>query len=195
MDEPEILRRHPIARNGPMIGAAGSVIFMALWFFAALATGDWVLGRDTLSELGGKDNVAAPLFNVGCVFAGVCLFLFGFSIWMRIPELRLASGFVRIAGGGLVLVGIFNINTGLAHGLATLAFFSMIAVGVGLCAYVQIRESMMLPSAAVGLIGMIVSFLSIGLATVPMAEAIAVTSVAAWGIAMSVEMHLGRDGA
>jgi len=193
MDEPSIFKTNRLARFGPYLGITGSVVFLVLWFAAVQVTGDWVLGEHTLSELGGKDNLAAPLFNFACVFAGVCMFLFAFSVWMRIPELRQPSGFMRIAGLGLVLVGVFNIDTGLAHDLATLLFFSMIAIGVGSAAYIQVKNWMLLPTAFVGLGGMCVSFLSLGLATIPMTEAIAVTCIAMWGITLSTEMLMGRD--
>jgi len=196
MTEPEVLRKHPLARYGPYIGIAGSAVFLLLWLASATIAGsDWEVGRNTLSELGGMDTLAAPLFNFACVFAGICMFLFGFGVWMRVPEVRRATSFVRIAGLGLVLVGIFNINTGLAHDLSTILFFMMITFGVGLTSYFLIKNWMMLPTAIVGLAGICVSFLSFGLTTFEMVEAIAVVCINVWGFTMAVEMILGRDSA
>jgi hypothetical membrane protein len=192
MDEPPALRRHPLAKHGPALAIAGGAIFLALWLAAILATGDWVLGRDTLSELGGKDNLAAPLFNVGCIIAGACMFLFGFSIWLRVPEGRLASGFLRLAAAGLVLVGIFNIRTGLAHGLATLLFFMMLAVGLAVLLYVLARAGIMRATCAVIVAGFVATAVSALASTLEMTEAVAVLAAIAWSCTMGLEMRLGE---
>ena len=177
-----------LARLGPSLAILGALSFSILWPLAAVATGDWVLGRDTLSELGGKENHAAPIFSGGCALAGACLVVFGLALRERVPASRRSAPILIFAAIGLAMVGVWNITMSPWHMIATVWFFGPVAVGLAVMAFDFLRAKVMRASAWAAVAGITVSFVSAVVATVPFTEAVAVAAVIAWGFVAGTEM-------
>jgi hypothetical membrane protein len=173
---------------GPYLAILGSVSFSILWPLAALVTGDWVLGRDTLSELGGKYNAAAPIFSAGCALAGACLFAFALSLRSEVRAARRSAPMLAFASMGLLMVGVWNITMSPWHMIATVWFFASVAIGLAVLAYDFLRANVMKASAAAAVVGIIVSFVSGAIATMEFTEAVAVGAVIVWGLVAGVEV-------
>jgi len=173
---------------GPYLAILGGISFSILWPLAALATGDWVLGRDTLSELGGKDNAAAPIFSAGCALAGACLFVFALSLRSEVRAARRSAPVLAFASMGLLMVGVWNITMSPWHMIATVWFFASVAIGLAILACDFLRAKVMRASAATAVAGIAVTFISAATATLPFTEAVAVGAVIAWGTVAGAEM-------
>ncbi|MDD1769690.1 MAG: DUF998 domain-containing protein, partial [Methanomassiliicoccales archaeon] len=116
-------------------GAAGLVLpifFAVMWTLAAVVNGHWVLGRDTLSELGGQVP-SRWIFNVAVIVSGVLGIDFSFRLFVKFADSRLGragSVVLAIASIGLVSVGVFPIDTGQPHTIASVFFFTVVALSV-----------------------------------------------------------------
>ncbi|MFH0816384.1 MAG: DUF998 domain-containing protein [Methanobacteriota archaeon] len=177
-----------LAKFGPYLAILGSVSFSILWPLAALITGDWVLGRDTLSELGGKDNAAAPVFSAGCALAGACLLAFALSLRHEVIAAKRATPIIGFAAIGLVMVGVWNITMSPFHMIATVWFFASVAIGLSVLAYDFLRAKVMRASAVAAVVGIAATFVSAAVATVPFTEAVAVGAVIVWGAVAGTEL-------
>ena len=180
-----------LTKYSPHMGIVGAIIFAIMWPAAAAITGDWVMGRDTLSELGGKPNAAAPVFNAARVMAGTCSLLFSSELY-SVPRARAGAALFTIASMGLVMVGLFPIDTGDAHMAATIWFFGPVALSTFFLVNAFARISGLRLSAIVGVAGLIASFASLGLSTYQLAEAVAVASVMAMGVSMGAQLAILR---
>jgi len=180
-----------LTKYAPHIGIAGAIIFAIMWPAAAAITGDWVLGRDTLSELGGKPNAAAPVFDAACIIAGVCALLFSSALY-SLPRARIGAALFTMASMGLIMVGFFPIYTGTAHMVATAWFFGPVALSAFFLVNAFARIKGLRISAAVGVAGLVASFASVAVSTYQFAEAVAVASVIALGISMGAQLIVKR---
>ncbi|MBI5000441.1 MAG: DUF998 domain-containing protein [Euryarchaeota archaeon] len=183
--------RDILTKSAPYIGIAGAILFALMWPAAVAVTGDWVLGRDTLSELGGKPNAAAPIFSAACIIAGICALLFSSALY-GIPRARAGAALFTLASMGLVMVGVFPIYAGTAHTVATIWFFGPVALSVIFLTPAFLRTKELRLSAIVGVGGLIVSFASLALSTYQLAEAVAVASVIALGVSMGAQLAIMR---
>ncbi len=114
-----------LGRVSPIAGIVCVVTFMTLWVLAAILDGDWVLGGNTLSDLGVDGNDASELcFNGGCALAGILAIIFALVYFEKKGAWRICGVTVVLAGLMLVGVGIVNLHYGKAH------FFDASAHGV-----------------------------------------------------------------
>jgi hypothetical membrane protein len=185
-----------LKKYAPYVGIMGAIAFAVMWPAAVAVTGDWALGRDTLSELGGKPNAAAPIFNAACVMAGICSLLFSSALY-GVSRARAGAALFTIASMGLVMVGLFPITTGDAHMVATVWFFGPVALSAFFLVNAFARIKGLRLSAAVGIAGLATSFASLAASTYQFAEAVAVASVIALGVSMGSQLisMRGKAGA
>jgi hypothetical membrane protein len=176
-----------LLRFGPHLAILGSVLFSFLWPLSAAAAGDWAIGRDTLSELGGKENAAAPIFSGACALAGGCLLAFAMWLRLSLPAARRGAPVLGFAALGLVMVGVWNITMSPWHMVATVWFFGSVAVGLAFLAFDMLRAGIMPLSSWTAFVGIAVSMFAAAASTIELAEAVAVGAVVAWGLASGSE--------
>ncbi len=184
-----------IVRIGAIAGLAGALLFSTMWIAAVLADGHWVLGEETLSELGG-DRPGRLFFNAGVILEGVLGLLFAIGLWRALPRTLVASsGFIvlLLAGISLVGVGVFPITTGAYHTVASYAFFGLSLVAI-LLLLVPIWKSETfgpIPGAVTGA-AVVISLLFLSFTSVPLAEAVAVICLLIWSLILAIKMLLPR---
>ncbi|MDH4123181.1 MAG: DUF998 domain-containing protein [Thermoplasmata archaeon] len=168
---------------GAVSGIFASISFSILWVFAVIVNGNWTLGEDTLSELGG--NVPSRwIFNIAVILAGIgsIRFSFGLARFMA-PSLygRIGGYIMAVAGVGLISVGFFPIDTGDPHTIATIFFFGSAGISALVLVFPFIKKSGVLSVPTIVLLAaIIISLISIGLTPIPFAEAVAVSALLVW---------------
>lgn len=188
-----LIRKWMMEYIGAMTGILVSILFAILWIVAIIVNGDWHLGEDTLSELGGNVpsrwifNIAVILTAVGCI-----RFSFSFASFLS-PSIsgRIGGYLLAIASIGLMAIGFFPIDTGEPHTIATAFFFGFAAIASFVLLYpigkrIGVRSIQFL----VTIIVIVVSFICLAITPIPFAEAIAVSGLLAWLFVLSIWMLL-----
>jgi hypothetical membrane protein len=183
--------KHSAAGFGA-IGLAAAVIFSLAWVVAASADPSWILGSDTLSELGISDvEVAKNAFNYGCMIAGALLFIYGCGKAYRFNGAECASGILAaVAAICLALIGVFTMDHDL-HLLFAITFFVLIAFSILAAGYADGKSGRSL-NAAVCACVLTAAVISVAAISFPMGEAIAVAGCIAWIIADSLKLMFSR---
>jgi len=177
------------------LGLMISVSFSALWTIAVVVNGNWQLGRDTLSELGG-DVPSRWYFNIAVLIAGLGSIRYSFGLANYLSEQkfgRIGSYVLAVASLGLVSVGIFPIDTGEPHTVASVFFFSVAAIAAFILTFplakkFGLRGVPFITTLAV----IIVSFISLAVTPLPFAEAVAVGGLIVWIAVMSIQMLISE---
>jgi hypothetical membrane protein len=122
-------------RLGALCGLAGAGIFAALWIAAVLADGHWVLGGMALSELGDRSRAGSSLFNSAVIVTGVLGLGYTVGLARALSRNLLAKIGSLVLGAAclfLIGVGVFPIDTGRPHTLASYGFFTLAAAALAL---------------------------------------------------------------
>jgi len=179
---------------GSIIGVALPVFFGIMWTAAVVVNGHWVLGRDTLSELGG--NVPSRwVFNIAVIVAGLMGVDFSIGLAMMLARWRtgIAGGaLLAVASIGLISVGLFPIDTGTSHTLATIFFFGFAALAAFVLLYPVGRwaNARGIPFIVL-VLAIILSIASVALTPLPFAEAVAVASLMA--VILTISLKIIRE--
>ena len=121
-----------------IIGPIVALIAIAIAIMLSLSWFTW--DGNALSDLGNYDNgiLAAIVFNVGLVLAGILLFIFTFCLFQTITDLPTKIGILPffIALCFLIAIGVFSENAGDIHFIVSVGFFgsfpfAMWFVGIG----------------------------------------------------------------
>lgn len=176
---------------GGIVGVALPLFFSTMWAAAVVVNGHWVLGEDTLSELGG--NVPSRwIFNTAVIVAGLMGVDFSVGLMMRLAPSktgRAGGALLAIASAGLITVGLFPIDTGGSHSLATIFFFGFAGLAAFVLLYPVYRWVGAKGMPFIVLVAAIaLSFASVVLTPLPFAEAFAVASLMAMILSMSLQM-------
>lgn len=194
MAEKDIERLRLSNRLTAYLGLLIAIEFSGLWTAAVIVNGDWQLGRDTLSELGG--NVPSRwVFNIAVLIAGFAGIRFSFGLAKLLAGQRLGrvgSYVFAVASLGLISVGVFPIDTGEPHTVASIFFFSVAAIAAMILLYPISREfgtksAPFLTTAAV----IAVSFISLATTPIPFAEAVTVAGLLVWVFVLSLQILSG----
>jgi hypothetical membrane protein len=189
-------RKERLMAIGGVVGVALPVFFGIMWAAAVVVNGHWVLGEHTLSELGG--NVSSRwIFNTAVIVGGLMGVDFSVGLMMRLAPSktgRAGGALLAIASIGLITVGLFPIDTGESHTLATAFFFGFAALAAFVLSYpvygwVGARGAPFI----VLVVAIALSFASLALTPLPFAEAVAVASLMAMIFTMSLQM-IGEKG-
>ena len=176
---------------GSIVGVALPVFFGIMWAAAVVVHGHWVLGEHTLSELGG-DVPSRWIFNTAAIVAGLMGIDFSIGLMMRLApsKMGIAGGaLLAIASIGLITVGLFPINTGGSHTLATIFFFGFATLAAFVLLYPVYRWVGTKGVPFIVLVAAIMlSTASIVLTPLPFAEAVAVASLMAMVLTMSLQI-------
>lgn len=173
------------------LGLLIAVEFSILWTLAVIVNGNWQLGRDTLSELGG--NVPSRwVFNIAVLVAGFAGIRFSFGLARLLANQRLGrigSYVFAVASLGLISVGVFPIDTGTPHTVASIFFFSVAAIAAiilmhPLAKRYGIASGPLITTAVV----IIISFLALATTPIPFAEAVTVAGLLVWVAVLSIQI-------
>jgi hypothetical membrane protein len=169
----------------------GCIAFVTLYIVAAFEDSGYVLFESYLSDLGVGPGAWA--FNSGAVLSGSLLAAFaagGSSSYLGINRLmKVAAALLAVSGMFLAGVGIFTENAGDAHLLVSYGFFVTAFMSFGLFAAARflvkrsLADAFLLVNAFSFAIGLMVVVL---FGPDPMAETIAVFSLLAWGVIITV---------
>lgn len=178
-------------RLTPYLGLLIAMEFSILWTLAVIVNGNWQLGRDTLSELGG--NVPSRwVFNIAVLVAGFSgiRFSFGLARLLANQKLgRIGSYVFAVASLGLISVGVFPIDTGTPHTVASIFFFSMAAIAAIILLHPLAKRygtvsGPLITTAVV----IVVSFLALATTPIPFAEAVTVAGLLVWVAVLSIQI-------
>jgi len=180
---------------GSFMGIALSLFFTAMWIAATVVHGSWNFGLDTLSELGG-DVPSRCIFNVAAIVSGLLGIPFALALASHLVprKLGILGGYVlAIASIGLIAVGLFPIDTGRAHTIASIFFFCMAGIAALLLLHpLAMRAGFVSAPFIATMILIVVSIAFLALTSVPLAEAITVSGLLLWILIMSVWMLHNR---
>lgn len=184
-------------RNTAFLGIFAAALFAIMWVAAIVADGNWVLGVETLSDLGHPLRAGHPLFNAAVLIAGVLLCIFGLGMltahWDNVLS-RASMATVTVSSLFLVGVGVFPIHVSPQHTIATYAFFGLMILGLVLwIAYdLQAEGRQRLFGAATAAI-LAVSLAFLALTPLPLAEAVAVSAIMLWAVLLSGRLLLWEE--
>jgi len=191
---------NPISpRAGAVAGIIGSIAFASLWMAAAYLDCNWVLGKMTLSELGGSGRPGALLFDLGAMIAGAASLIFSAGLYRVLSTSalgRVGSATLALASVLLIGVGVFPIDTGAPHTFTSLSFFFLSAVAMAVL-IVPVWRSHVLHGSG-GLLTAVMLLVSLtGVATleVPAAEALAVGCLLLWTVLIGIRVLWHHPGA
>ena len=182
-------------RFGAKCGLIGALFFSVMWMVAIFVDGNWILGKETLSELGGN-RPGALFFNSGVITEGFLCLFYGLGLLHAIRKgilQRAGIAILLIASFALIMVGVFPITTGFAHGIASYSFFGMSLLAILILVYPLWKEDRFGPNVGIVTLGSaIVSLAFLFATTVPLAEVVAVICLLIWSSLISILM-LTRD--
>ncbi len=176
---------------GAIVGVALPIFFGIMWAAAVIVNDHWVLGEHTLSELGG-DVPSRWIFNIAVIVGGLMGIDFSIGLIARLAPSktgRAGGALLAVSSIGLVTVGLFPIDTGESHSLATIFFFGF----AGLAAFVLLYPVYKWVGAKGAPFIVLVAAIALSLASVvltplPFAEAVTVASLMAMVLTMSLQI-------
>ena len=180
-------------RLGALAGISVALVFSLMWTSAVVVDGNWRLGEETLSELGG-DRPGAIYFNSGVVFAGVASLVFWLGLRCTVSKTilsRMGTLALFASSVALIGVGVFPIDTGDPHTVASYLFFSLMLMAF-LLLTIPFRDSPVFGKgyAIMSLAMAVVSLGVLLLISLELAEAVAVASMLLWVLILSAKMLL-----
>lgn len=174
-----------------VIGICVAFIFAVVWVIAANADPSWVLGENTLSDMGVSDvQLTADLFNYGTMLCGVLILIYGIGKAYCESRCSRASG-CMLAIAGIFMIGIGymtkDVGNGNLHEIVAYLFFLFLLIAVITSAFGDWAEGKKL-NVAVTIILFLITLWALAFDTLAMAEAVAVACALVWIIAESVKM-------
>lgn len=182
------MEKKNLMRTTAIIGLIGAILFALLWTSAVIADGNWVLGEETLSELGG-DRPGRLYFNTGVIVMGIMGLLFAVGLFLILKEDllgRIGTSVLFVGAVALIGVGIFPITTGEYHTFFSYAFFGLMLVTMFLLALPIWRECRLGPLGGIVTVGALaVSLVFLFTSSIPLTEAVAVICLLIWTVTIS----------
>jgi len=178
-----------------LAGLLGALMFAFMWSAAVVVDGHWILGQETLSELGG-DRPGRVFFNAGVITEGILALLFSTGIYrlMKSDHLGRLGSIILFAGSvALIGVGVFPITAGMPHTVATYAFFGLILVAlIVLIIPILYHPVLGEKGGILTIASLILSLTFLFTASLPLTEAVAVTCLLIWSSIISLLIILNR---
>ena len=178
-----------------LAGLLGALTFAFMWSAAVVTDGHWILGQETLSELGG-DRPGRSFFNAAVITEGILGLIFSSGIYrlMKGNNLgRLGSMVFFIGAIALIGVGIFPITTGSPHTVASYAFFGLMLIALLLMIAPIFHHPVLgKVGGVVTIASLIVSLGFLFAAPIPPTEAVAVICLLIWSSAQSLLIIFNR---
>jgi len=189
-------RHRRIIKAGALCGLIGAIIFALMWIVAATVDSNWVLGEQTLSELGGN-RPGRIFFNTGVILEALLsiVFVFGLRYTLSDDNLGKAGSVVFfLAAISLLAVGIFPITTGVYHTVASYSFFGLSLIA--LIIFIKPLQSSRVFGAIFSIVTIVAILISLGflfLTNIPTAEAVAVICLLFWSSIISIRMLTAKE--
>ena len=161
-------------------------MFSVMWLAAIYADGNWILGAETLSDLGHPSRAGHPMFNGAAIIAGMLLGLFTLGMYCAHQAFlyaRVSMAIAMVACVSLMCVGIFPIHVEVYHTVASFSFFGLIVTALILWMihdWTQGGDARRYAYFAALLL--VINIFFIGLTEIGMMEAVAVISVMLWTV-------------
>ncbi|MBQ7701195.1 MAG: DUF998 domain-containing protein [Candidatus Methanomethylophilaceae archaeon] len=177
-----------LTRVSPIAGILCVISFMALWIAAVVIDGNWVLGENTLSDLGVCGNDAAELcFNGGCAIAGLLAVIFALGLIEKKGVWRVCGACMAIAGVMLIGVGIVSLHYNNAHFIdaSTHGVFAAITMLLSLAGDWKEGNKKMVAITSVLVIACVIVTLT---QKFEVYEPYAVVTVMVWALAQSIKL-------
>jgi hypothetical membrane protein len=179
-------------RVGAIAGLAGALLFALFWMAAVQADGSWLFGENTLSELARTTGGGRDLFNAGVIVAALLWIPFALALIRCLPKepfSRAGGMLFLLSAFALLAIGLFPIDTGAPHTVASWTFFAASMISLLLMIGPIGRSEVF---GRIGIVPTIIApLLSLGLlvlTSIPFAEAVAVVSLIAWASVISMLM-------
>jgi hypothetical membrane protein len=183
------MEKENLIRTTAIIGLLGAILFALLWTSAVIVDGNWVLGEETLSELGG-DRPGRLYFNTGVIAMGIMGLLFAVGLFLILKEDllgRIGTSVLFVGAVALIGVGIFPITTGECHTFFSYAFFGLMLATLLLLALPIWRESRLGPVGGIVTVGALAtSLVFLFASSIPLTEAVAVICLLIWTVTISI---------
>jgi len=180
-----------------MLGIAGALLFSAMWVMAIYADGNWVLGAETLSDLGHPSRAGHPMFNAAAVIAGVLLTFFALGMYQlhqSFPLGRTAMLVAMVASLFLIGVGVFPIHVTPYHTIVSYAFFGLMILALALwAAHDYVRGGQARYYAVFTVVLVTISLVLLSLVEIGLAEAVAVIFIMLWAVVQGLRMLRSRE--
>lgn len=182
------MEKEKLIRTTAIIGLIGAIFFALLWTSAVIVDGNWILGEETLSELGG-DRPGKVYFNTGVIVMGIMGLLFAYGLYLILKgDLigRIGSSVLFMGAVALIGVGIFPITTGDYHTFFSYAFFGLMLITMFILALPIWRESRLGPVGGLVTVGALaISLVFLFTSSIPLTEAVAVICLLIWTVTLS----------
>ncbi len=176
-----------------VVGIVAAALFAVMWIIMAEGDPTWVLGENTLSDLGISinDDVATE-FKYTCMITGILLLVFGAGKAYCENGASTASGvFAAIAGVFIVLVGLYNkdYEGGDLHNTFAYLLFIFLAIAAVCSMFGDHAEGKKINAAITAALVLIVVAAVVG-KDLAYVEAVAAVACIVWIAAESVKMIL-----
>lgn len=179
-------------RTTAYVGILGAVLFTIMWLAAIYADGNWVLGAETLSDLGHPSRAGHPLFNAAAVIAGVLLGIFSlgmFYVHQNFLYARTSMAIAMAACISLVGVGVFPIHVDVYHTVVSFVFFGLMVIALSVWTiHDWTRGDDARPYAYFTAALLVISVLFMAFTEIGMAEAVAVILIMIWAVVQGRRM-------
>lgn len=186
--EPICLNR----RTTAFAGILGAIIFSVMWLAAIYADGNWILGVETLSDLGHPSRAGHPIFNAATIIAGMLLgiFVLGmYNLHQASPYARMSMIIGMVACLSLMAVGIFPIHVEVYHTVASYTFFGLMVLSFSVWMIHDWNEgNESRPYAYFTATLLIIIVLFLALTKIGLAEAVAVVMIMGWALVQSYRL-------
>jgi hypothetical membrane protein len=151
---------------------------------------------DTLSELGRTGGGGRDIFNAGVILASLLWVPFALMLIAVLPKCalsRLGGALFLLSAASLLAIGIFPIDAGIPHTVASWSFFIMSLASL-LLLVVPMAKSEIFGRLATSatLAAPLVSMAFLAFTSVPLAEAVAVICLMAWAAIVSATALRGH---
>lgn len=181
---------------GAWSGLLGALAFALLWSWAVVADGSWQFGVDTLSELGRIGRGGRDIFNFGVILASLLWLPFALGLMKMLPSSwlsRIGGSLFLVSAAFLFAIGIFPIDSGTPHTVASWAFFITALVSLLMLATpLYHMEGLGVIPMIASITAPILSMAFLAFTSVPLAEAIAVICLMIWAVIVSSHIILLR---
>ena len=189
--------------NSRKIGSAGfgiaallgAFVFSVAWIIAVCGDASWVLGENTISDLGVSDvQISADLFKYACIITGVLFAIFGIGKAIFEERANRASGIITIiAALALIGVGVYNkdFGNGNAHLFVAIVFFLFTGIAAILSGYGDYHEKKTIPTA-ITVVAFVVGLFAYATCSLALAEVVIVVCILIWAAAQGVKLAMEK---
>ncbi len=173
----------------------GAFVFSVAWIIAVCGDAGWVLGENTVSDLGVSDvQLSADVFKYASIITGLLFFVFGIGKAVFEKDANRASGIMAIIAA-LALIGIGtyskDFGNGNAHLFSAVVFFLFIAASAALSGYGDHRQRKTIP-AAITVVLFTASLLALATCSFELAEVVIIACVMIWAAVQGIKLAMSN---